>query len=264
MGAIIVKLEELEKLSLEQISIKLGGGWGKSQLSKFKAFFLLVREFPLLMRLGGVFASTIMNNLKPLREYLTTSAGSALLSLSVFFSLSLSHKAHTGNKWREKFWEKPPLKISVKIGTQLLEFDMPIRSTIADLEAKMLEDHPTILPRLQWAGGYDLPKAYALDGIRSSEHLVQFVGLPGSGPGEEEKSFPPACTWKDSHCNLCWLEYFHGYNSEWRPPCHCTSFEFESRSVWDKTDQELDEEFAGDVAEMEAYYLKLKVGAFLF
>lgn len=105
VGAIIVKLEELEKLSLEQISIKLGGGWGKSQLGKFKAFFLLVREFPLLMRLGGVFASTIMNNLKPLREYLTTSAGSALLSLSVFVSLSHTQSTHRQQVAREVLGE---------------------------------------------------------------------------------------------------------------------------------------------------------------
>ena len=91
VGSVVVQIEELEKLSMKEISIKLGS-WGESQLGKFKAFFLLVREFPLLMRLT-VFATSIINNLKILRDYLQTSAGNPFLSLSCLF-VSLSHKAH--------------------------------------------------------------------------------------------------------------------------------------------------------------------------
>ena len=209
-----------------------------------------------------------------------------LLVHPFFFKLCLTNNTHSADKWRNKNWEHPPLKINVKIGKVIWEVELPVRSTIADLKVKMKEEHPGILPRLQWAGGYDLDDGFLLDGIAASEFLVQAEDLPGSGPGEEEKSFPPACTWKDSHCPLCWLQHFHGYNSGWRPPCHCTSFEIENRSVWDQTDQELEEEFAGDVAETEARYCEeccseidcaellpcfvfdglanLKVGAFLF
>jgi len=271
VGAVAIEMEDAEEISLVEISRKLGGGkWSSDQLGKFKGIAVLTREFPLLVRLTGVYATTIINNLKILREYLATSSA--------------------GLKWRDKNWEHPPLKINVLIDKLIWVAELPIRSTIADLKVKMKEEHPGIQPRLQWAGGYDLDDDFVLDGIAASTHLVQSVVLPGKGPDyfeDEKSSSPPMKSWNDkySFCGVCWLQYFQGYNSEWRPPCHCTSFEFESRSVWDKTDQELEEEFAGDVTEMEARYhekycsnldcaerlpcllhgfANLKVGAFLF
>lgn len=139
--------------------------------------------------------------------------------------------------------------INVKIDKQLIEFELPVRSTIGDLKAKMLEQHPEIVPRLQF-GGYDLDENYLLDGISASEHLTQGEGLLGGG----ETSSSLATSWRDSHCNLCWLQYFHGRFSRWRPACHCTNFNVDSRGFWEKRIEELDEEFAPDVAEMKALY----------
>ena len=75
MGAVVIEMEDAEEISLVEISRKLGGGkWSSDQLGKFKAVAVLTREFPLLMRLHGVYVTTIINNLKILREYLATSS----------------------------------------------------------------------------------------------------------------------------------------------------------------------------------------------
>jgi hypothetical protein len=231
IGASVIQMME-EGLSLEQISIKLSRAWGKTRLSYYKSLTEFTREFPLVMRLN-VAASTIIRNLLALRKYCKNPAAKF--------------------KWGNINWEHPKQKVNVKIDKELFEFELPVRSTIADLKKMMKEEHPTIEPRLQW-GKDDMDDDQSLDGIAASEFLTQFVGLP-AGAGEEEKSFPPPeKSWRESHCGRCWLQYFHGFNPNYYPPCHCTNFEVVRRSIWKWTDNELDGEFAVDIEETEARY----------
>ena len=97
------------------------------------------------------------------------------------------HFSFLGIKWRDKNWEHPPLKISVKIGDIHHVFDLPVRSNIGDLNGALEADYH-FQPRLQF-GGEDLDDAYELDGIAPTEFLVHRDGLLGAGDTDssEEK-----------------------------------------------------------------------------